>query len=396
MEQSGPKPRMVIKIPLKKIIGVILLLVLVLVLLVAFDVRNTLSLFVPVLLIISVIAVIYGLIANDKKIFITLGAVSAIVIIAFLALMSMSTSSLGIGSSKEIYQTNSMSIPTMAPALPPTGNNYRGGYGQPDITDTREFLKVSYSAKIQTRDVSGVVKDVKGAVREAKGRIDSENTNDKSGYVSFVVPKSNFENFRAEIENIIHKKLYTENVSAQNLLTQKQGIEVQMQAATSSLAALEQQKKNLDAQHLKVINSITKELASIKSQLAVIEQTLLQTSDATQLNVLYNQQSSLLTTQANLVNNKDIENRNYNSQNQSLVSQIGWAKNNVGQVQQQDTEFGNNIETVSGYVDVSWISMWSLAVLFSPIHPTIVIIVLVLALLFILNRKGYTPKIEFV
>lgn len=396
MEQSGSKPRMVIKIPLKKIIGVILLLALVLILLVAFDVRNALTLFVPVLLIISVISVIYGLLANDKKIFITLGAISAIVIVAFMALMSMSTSSLGMGSSREIYQTNSMSIPSMAPTMPPTGNYNRGGYGQPDITDTREFLKVSYSAKIQTRDVSEIVKDVKGAVREAKGRIDSENTDDKRGYVSFVVPKSNFENFRTEIESITHKKLYTENVAAQNLLTQKQGIETQMQAATSSLATLEQQKKNLDAKHLQVINSITKELTSVKNQLAVVEQSLSQTNDVAQINVLYNQQSSLLTIQANLVNNKNIENSDYNSQNQSLVNQIGWAKNNVGQVQKQDTEFGNNIETVSGHVDVSWISMWSLAVLYSPIHPTIIIIVLALVLLFILNRKGYTPKIEFV
>lgn len=397
MEQSGPKPRRVIKIPLKKIIGVILLLGGVLIILLAVDARNAINLFVPALFVISVLAVIYGLIANDKKIFITLGVVSVIVVVAFMALVSLSTNSFGTSSSREVYQTNLPSMPpTTGSSMDYSNSYYKTGYGQPDITDTREFLKVNYSARIQTRDVSGIVKDVKGAVREAQGRIDSENTTEKSGYVSFVVPKSGFESFKTEIESLTHKKLYTENVSAQNLLTQKQGIEVQMQAATSSLAVLEQQKKNLDAQHTQAIGSITKELTSIQSQLAVITQSLSQTEDTAQITALQNQQSALINRQVTLGNNKDTENRNYNSQNQSLVYQINWAKNNVGQVQQQDTQFANNIETVSGYVDVSWISIWGLAVLFSPIHPIIIIIVLVLALWLFLNHKGYTPKIEFV
>ncbi|KKP60332.1 MAG: hypothetical protein UR64_C0011G0027, partial [Candidatus Nomurabacteria bacterium GW2011_GWE1_35_16] len=46
------------------------------------------------------------------------------------------------------------------------------------------------------------------------------------------------------------------------------------------------------------------------------------------------------------------------------------------------------------YVSAQWISLWEMAVIFSPIHPTLVIIILII-LGFVLFRKRM-PKVEIV
>src|SRR3989344_3583204 len=96
-------------------------------------------------------------------------------------------------------------------SLPSASSDYYpGNYNnrQPDITDTREFLKTSYAGQIKTRQVGEIVNDVKNAVRDVEGRVDSLNSSEKYGRVTFVVPKSRFEEFRSAVESLTHKKLY--------------------------------------------------------------------------------------------------------------------------------------------------------------------------------------------
>jgi hypothetical protein len=278
-------------------------------------------------------------------------------------------------------------IPTVAPYP---------SVGQPTINDTREFNKVSYSAEIKTQNVSDTVRAVKGAVREVEGRVDSENESEKYGSISFVVPKARFDAFRAEIESTTHEKFIIETVSSQNLLNQKQGIEQQINAATTTRANLEKQKKDLDTKHSQTLASINRELSSVQSQLVTVRQNLELTSDETQVYNLEIQEASLMTRENQLKQNRDAENRTYTNQNQHLTSQITYAQQNVTTTENRDAQFMDSIETVTGYVSVRWISVWDIAKIFSPIHPAWIITALVIIALFFLYKKEYIPKVEFV
>jgi hypothetical protein len=405
MEQFENRPRKVMRVPVKKIIGGILLLMVLF--FVFFSITSNydshsssqnllifIRYLIPVFFLLSILTIIYGLMVEGKRSFIMFG-IGCVIIVGLLYMASgmffNTFGNLGSSSSRMISRSELPRIPTTGGYPAP---DY--GYGQADITDTREFLKINYSASIESRDVSKTVKDVKGAVREAEGRIDGENISEKSGYISFVVPKSRFDAFRDEVESITHRKLYTENVSSQNLLNQKQDIEQQMGMATSSLAALEQQKSNLDAQHAQTLGAMTRELENIQRELDTVRENMQFTTDESAQASLQNQENALINRQATVRQNRDNENRNYSSRNQNLVSSINAAKNNVGYVEKQDDQFENNIETVSGHVSVSWISFWGLLVIFSPLHPFFVFVIIIGLVWWYLKRKGYMPTVEFV
>jgi hypothetical protein len=270
--------------------------------------------------------------------------------------------------------------------------DYYGG-GQSDITDTREFLKTSYSASIKTRDVEGVITTVKNMVKGADGRIDSISSSEKSGRISFVVSKSKFDAFKDEVESITHKKLYTENVSSQNLLTQKQNIEEQTLNVNNTLASLKEQKKNLDKEHTQAVSKINSSISGIQSQLLIVRASLVSATNTETISSLRNQENSLIITDTSERQKLNSENNSYATKNTNLQNQIINAEQDLANVNKQDNNFTNNIETVNGYVSATWVSAWGLAVIFSPVHPTIVIIILVIAVWYYLKRKSYIPKI---
>ncbi|PIW08098.1 hypothetical protein COW38_01475, partial [Candidatus Collierbacteria bacterium CG17_big_fil_post_rev_8_21_14_2_50_45_7] len=65
---------------------------------------------------------------------------------------------------------------------------------------------------------------------------------------------------------------------------------------------------------------------------------------------------------------------------------------NLENVNTQDENFTENIETVEGRVDVKWISIWQMIKVFSPVSPEILVIVIIVIIWNILARLGYVPK----
>lgn len=273
----------------------------------------------------------------------------------------------------------------------PYPDYYRGG--EPTIDDTREFLKMSYSARLKTRDVPEAVKDVKNAVRDAEGRIDNMTSADKSGYVSFVVPKSRFDSFRDEVALITNARLYTETISSQNLLGEKQSLEQQAESAATYLASLEKQKSDLDDKHVKAVNSLKSELLAVQNQLAAVQYKLERTDDPNEINSLNSQEYSLAIREESLKQSLNSENQSYTSQSANLAPQIAQAKSMLAASGKQEVQFVNKIETVSGYVSVSWISWWGMVKTYSPIHPAIIIILVLVVGWYILYRRGILPII---
>ena len=92
----------------------------------------------------------------------------------------------------------------------------------------------------------------------------------------------------------------------------------------------------------------------------------------------------------------DSENRSYSLQNQNLTNSIDQYKALITGIEKQDTKFANNIETVNGYISVSWVSLWQMAKILSPIHPSIVLIILILVLWKVLSLSRVVPKIELI
>lgn len=278
-----------------------------------------------------------------------------------------------------------------------TRSNYPDYYNEPsDITDTREFLKTSYSSILKTRDVPKVVKEVKNAIRDVGGRVDNINSSEKYGQISFVVPKSRFEEFRSEIESLTYAKLYTENISSQNLLSQKQNIEEQTTNILSTLESLKKQKDDLAIKHTQIINSINQEITRVRVELANVRATLAGVTEPSAITSLRSQESSLAGQEVIQKQKLSGENNNYIVQNQNLDRLISNENNNLTNINRQDSQFANNIETVNGSVSIYWISVWNLIKEYSPISPWILIILILILGRYWLVRKGYLSRIELV
>lgn len=260
------------------------------------------------------------------------------------------------------------------------------------IRDTREFMKTSYSSYLKTRDVSGVVKSVKNIVKGSDGRVDNFNSSEKRGYVSFVVPKSNFDEFRDEIEALTHKKLYTENISSENLLSTKQVIEENTKNTTQTLEQLTLQKNELEVNHTKNINSINKEMLVISSDLSRVRINISNETDKEIITLLRKQETTLVQQQASKQQKLNEENTKYSNEKQVVDSLIKNTNANLTDINKQDVKFADNIETVNGSVRVDWVSIWDIIKIFSPIHPTLIIIILIIAGIIIFRRKF--PKVE--
>ncbi len=89
------------------------------------------------------------------------------------------------------------------------------------------------------------------------------------------------------------------------------------------------------------------------------------------------------------------ENANYQNQNKSLSEQISNTKNTIKDISTQDKQFTENVETVNGSVSIQWISIWQLTQIFSPIHPVLIIAILLIVIWYILRKKNKVPMFVF-
>ena len=274
----------------------------------------------------------------------------------------------------------------------PESVNMKNLNGQIGIGDTREFLKTSYSSIIKTREVQSVVTSVKNIVKGNDGRVDNISSSELNGYLTFVVPKSKFEAFRTEVEALTHKKLYAETSTSQNLLGQKQSIEQQTANIQKNLESLNEQKEALKVSHAKTVATINKELQSIRTQLASIRKQIAETTDNDALNSLRSQESNYVVRETSQKQYLSSENSQYTAQNASFESQISYQNTNLENVNKQDENFTENIETVDGRVDVRWVSIWQLIKIFSPIPAEILVVVLAIIIWNILAKLNVVPK----
>lgn len=221
------------------------------------------------------------------------------------------------------------------------------------ITDTREFLKQDYNAEVRTRKVDMLASRIQTMVRGYGGRIDGYSASEKHGYVSFAIPAAKLEAFRTEMKSTIRAKLYTEYISSQNLLPQKQSIEEQDLLAEKALADLRVQRDQLIADHKKTLSSLQGQLNAVNKELADSN------TDETRQQQLNAQKNTL----QNRIYN---ENKSYTASLASFDSQIANWESNLEGIKKQDQNLQGNVATVQGYITLNWISLWELADLYLP------------------------------
>lgn len=238
------------------------------------------------------------------------------------------------------------------------------GGGEVPATDTREFLKTDYNATLQTREVQSLTRSVETIVRGHDGRVDQTSSSEKSGSVRFIVPASEFDDFRTEIEGLVDSRFLSISVQSQNLLSQKRNIEATQEVVEKSLATLTAERKSLVSRHNSALASLQSQIDdnALESSLLSAESTtdpLRQSQIANRLYVLANELLGLTSRLAN-------ENSSYSYSIKSYDAQIANANANLSSVKKQDQDLLDTVATVRGTISLRWISYTEIAQMYLP------------------------------
>lgn len=248
-----------------------------------------------------------------------------------------------------------------AKTISPDGRYYPYPYPNPEvpITDTREFLKISYNAGMQTRDVQGLTRRAETTIRGYEGRIDQISSSKDYGYINFAISQSKYEAFRDEFEGLVGKRFLTVNISSQNLLSQKVSIEEQEKQAGETLADYQTARQKLVSTHASTVKSLQTQIAATTEQLVALRALTETPEIAAEIKAVSDEVASLKSRLAR-------ENANYSVQLSSADARIKSIQDWQKAIATQDQKFLDNIATVNGTVSIQWISLWAIALLYLP------------------------------
>ena len=251
------------------------------------------------------------------------------------------------------------------------------------VTDTREFLKVYYSAYMRTRDVQGLTQHIETIVRGYDGRIDQESSSSQYGSISFALSQSRYNAFRAELESLVDKRFITVNISSQNMLAQKVSIEEQQKQADQALADYKIARQNVVSAHANAVQSLQSKIDSDNAQLVQLRAQI-QTSQI---------QAQVQTITADLTALNDRltkENSSYTYQLKNADANIKYGEDWQKGVATQDATLLANVATVTGNVSIQWISLWDIAQLYLPGYWIPFIFAFLTVLSFLRDRRRFT------
>jgi hypothetical protein len=299
-------------------------------------------------------------------------------------------------STNTVYEGAIPPSPAYAPMMDGSVSNQgKGGadlyypypYQNPSVpvTDTREFLQVSYNASMRTRDVQGLTRRVVTTVRGHEGRIDQESSSEKYGYVSFAVPKSKYDVFRSELESLVGSRFLTTNISSQNLLPQKVSIEEQQKQADASLSDAKTARAKIVSTHTSAVAVLQSKINANTQRLAVLSAQTQTPQVQAEIQTVSNDQ---LFQKQQLAN----ENASYTSQLNSADWNIKSAEEYVKAVQTQDKILLDNVATVTGTISIEWISLLGIILLYLPGYSIPGIFAVLAVLSFFNDRRRFGTR----
>lgn len=312
-------------------------------------------------------------------------------IVLFVFVRSMSTARLG--SAGMANSPVASSARGREAAYPPQYFNQGNG----TISDMREFMKVYYDGQIKTHDVRDTMRDVRSIVRDADGRIDSETVNDRYGSIRFVIEKKNFEEFQDDMAASFNTKLYTESTTSENLLSEKQSIEERTDQARTALTTVKDEQAALKKAHTARVASLNTRIGAVQKSLSSIRINLSNTTPSSEEhNTLVQSENTLIAEENTLRSQLQSQNSDYSNKNSALADQVTMYEDTLKGLDNDEEEFADKVETVEGTVTAQFTSWWGIFKEFSPVHPTIIVIILALVLFRVLQRIRVLPIIRFV
>ena len=290
----------------------------------------------------------------------------------------------------EDYAVSGQAVPTRdmsAPSSMPDYYPYPYPSGDATAKDTREFLKQYYNATLRTRDVNDLTQRIVTTVRGHEGRVDNTQSSEKYGYVQFVIPDTEFEGLKQEVEGMVGSRFLKVEMSAQNLLPQKQSIEEQQKQADTMLAEYEAARQRTVSAHTSATKSLQAQINVQTAKLSDLQKQPPSVERDAQIRQL---EAVLIDYQQGLVN----ENASYAKKLATADANIKYAKERQKAVETQDQNLLDNVATVNGTISVQWISYWEIARLYLPGYwiPAILALLAVLAFLWESGRFGNFRK----
>ncbi|OGH88214.1 MAG: hypothetical protein A3J93_00540 [Candidatus Magasanikbacteria bacterium RIFOXYC2_FULL_42_28] len=253
------------------------------------------------------------------------------------------------------------------------------------ITDTREFLKTGYQAKIKTRKVQQLGGQIQTMVRGYGGRIDSSSLNSKYGNISFVMPKSALESFQNELKGIVSERFLDESTSARNLLSRKQSVEKQTDSTQTQLNDYEEKRDALIKDHDSKIASWNKQINTLTVSINVLNQEV--TTDTARL-------ADIAKKIANLNYSKNLLKQNIANENNLYQKNLGYYDSSISSIKSQLTNLAerdqailDDVETVSGSVSLRFVSVIEMIDLYVSVRYVSIGLLVVLVAYLLRARK---------
>lgn len=275
--------------------------------------------------------------------------------------------SFGTSSSFQEAASSSLSLKHVT-ALPsirePLSDYFRPTPAQAPASDTREFLKNDYHATLKTRRVEEIGNRIQTIVRGWGGRIDNASIQPRAAYLSFVVPKKTFEAFKAEIKTLLPARFITENSATQNLLPEKRMIEESVEITNERLTEHKKNRDALEKRHRAAVTSLQKQLSAIAAEIRTLQSEV--TTDPVRQKQIADRVTALQSEQRRLNRNLTNENTRYASERDILDAQIRDAESQLANLNTQDKNLIENVETVQGTITINWISIPKVIGLYMP------------------------------
>ena len=318
----------------------------------------------------------------------------ALGVIVIWVVFGIFNSMMGVG------QGGSDPIPTMAVQSESFGGNsysvnnsqyYNDQNNNGNVTDTRDFSKKSFSATLKTRAVDEVARQITKLIKSKDGRIDSSDISEESGYISFVIPKSNLDDFEGEIKTFVNKNLYSQRIISQNLLGEKKNLERNQEATSNTISSLESSKNSLKNQYVKASSELKATLTTQKTKQVNLLSSISQKQDTLNSETNQNIQSSILSEletlrQAQTLNSSEMKvneakltdlTSNYTRELTALGVSQEQQQKELSNLGVQTNNLLDNVETVQGTVNIQKISYLELFDAFSPITSGWIVVILI-------------------
>lgn len=309
---------------------------------------------IPLVLVVSLALFLYGVV----RYFIVTDAVKKHHSV-ILMISSIGAIVLGIGLLLFVQTLGATQVSLSPTGTMPASSPPYYGDSSTAVNDTREFNKVHYNAKMQTRRVQELTTRAETTVRGFGGRIDSTSNSNEYGFVRFVVPASKFQEFRAALESFVDARFLKVDVNSQNRLSDKLQIEASQESAQATLTAFKAQRQQLISSHTSAAKSLQSRIDTNQAEIDSLYAQPVSAQNEARIRVLENDTTFA---QAALAS----ENSSYKSSLAQMNENIRYAEESLASADDQNQDLLDDVATVNGSVSFRWINVWELAHAYLP------------------------------